>query len=204
MKKIISILAIFALCAGIIQVPDAESKTKLSVTPSMNLNVGQSQIIKVKGSNIQSKKYKTTNKKIATVSSKGRVQAKNAGKCKIIVTIKYKETKKTKKYIIRKFFCRVTVRKVSGTTLKMFRSEELLREHYEKHGREMGFASPREYLAGANAVIRNSNVLHKKEKEDGDDVYYVEETNDFVIVSTDGYIRTYFRPEDGIAYYNRQ
>ena len=86
----------------------------------------------------------------------------------------------------------------------LFRSDELLEEHYEKHGREMGFASPEEYLAGANAVIRHSDVLHKIEKEDGDDVYYLEVTNDFVIVSTDGYIRTYFRPEDGIAYYNRQ
>ena len=28
--------------------------------------------------------------------------------------------------------------------------------------------------------------------------------DEFVIVSTDGYIRTYFKPEDGIAYYNRQ
>ena len=46
--------------------------------------------------------------------------------------------------------------------------------------------------------------IHKKEKEDGDDVYYLENTNEFVIVSTDGYIRTYFEPEDGIRYYERQ
>ena len=72
----------------------------------------------------------------------------------------------------------------------LFRSDELLEEHFEKHGRGMGFASSEEYLAGA--------------KEDGDDVYYVQSTNDFVVVSTDGFIRTYFRPEDGIAYYNRQ
>ena len=60
------------------------------------------------------------------------------------------------------------------------------------------------YLAGANKVVSSSNVLHKTEAEDGDDVYYLEETNEFVIVSTDGYIRTYFKPEDGIDYYNRQ
>lgn len=86
----------------------------------------------------------------------------------------------------------------------MFRSEELWKEHYEKHGKEMGFESAEEYLAGANAAIQNPNALHKREKEDGDDVYYVQSTNDFVIVSTDGYIRTYFRPDDGIQYYNRQ
>lgn len=86
----------------------------------------------------------------------------------------------------------------------LFRSEELLYEHYEKHGREMGFASAEEYLAGANATINNSTALHKTEKEDGDDVYYVESTNDFVVVSQDGYIRTYFRPEEGKEYYERQ
>ena len=43
-----------------------------------------------------------------------------------------------------------------------------------------------------------------KEKEDGDDVYYIQDTNEFVVVSTDGYIRTYFNPDDGIDYYNRQ
>lgn len=86
----------------------------------------------------------------------------------------------------------------------LFRSEELMEEHYEKHGREMGYDSAEEYLAGANAAIYNSAALHKNEKEDGDDVYYVESTNDFVVVSTDGYIRTYFRPEDGLNYFNRQ
>lgn len=85
-----------------------------------------------------------------------------------------------------------------------FRREEQLEEHYEKHGIEMGYASKDDYLAGANAVIANPDALHKLEAEDGDDVYYLEETNEFVIVSTDGYIRTYFWPQDGIAYYNRQ
>lgn len=85
-----------------------------------------------------------------------------------------------------------------------FRREEQLEDHYEKHGIEMGYTSKEDYLAGANAVIANPNALHKLEEEDGDDVYYLEETNEFVIVSTDGYIRTYFWPQDGIAYYNRQ
>ena len=85
-----------------------------------------------------------------------------------------------------------------------FRNEKLLQEHYEKHGIEMGFASAQEYEAAANAVIANQDALHKLEAEDGDDVYYLEETNEFVIVSTDGYIRTYFYPNSGIDYYNRQ
>lgn len=85
-----------------------------------------------------------------------------------------------------------------------FRYDNQLDSHYEKHGIDMGFASAEEYLEAANAVINNPKALHKIEAEDGDDVYYVEETNEFVVVSTDGYIRTYFLPDDGLDYYNRQ
>ena len=83
----------------------------------------------------------------------------------------------------------------SAKSTLTFRSDSLREEHFEKHGIEMGFAS---------AVVSDSRALHKLEKEDGDDVYYVEETNEFVIVSTDGYIRTYFYPRDGIEYFERQ
>lgn len=85
-----------------------------------------------------------------------------------------------------------------------FRNQKLLNQHYDKHGKEMGFASASDYEAAASAVVNNPSALHKIEAEDGDDVYYVEATNEFVIVSTDGYIRTYFLPSGGIDYYNRQ
>ncbi|MCM1264204.1 MAG: zinc-ribbon domain containing protein [Butyrivibrio sp.] len=90
------------------------------------------------------------------------------------------------------------------STQYSFRNTGLLEEHYQKHGVEMGFSSSAEYQMAANAVVNNENSLHKLEAEDGDDVYYLVETNDFVIVSTDGYIRTYFRPDGGINYYNKQ
>ncbi len=85
-----------------------------------------------------------------------------------------------------------------------FRSKKLLNDHYEKHGREMGFASAKEYEAAACAVVNDPRALHKTEKEDGDDVYYIEETNEFVVVSVDGYIRTYFLPGSGKKYYDKQ
>jgi hypothetical protein len=85
-----------------------------------------------------------------------------------------------------------------------FRNSRLLNEHYEKHGIEMGFASAAEYEAAASAVINNPAALSKTEKEDGDYVYYLEATNEFVILSTEGYIRTYFLPSAGKAYYDRQ
>lgn len=85
-----------------------------------------------------------------------------------------------------------------------FRNRSLLEQHYEKHGKDMGFKSAEEYEKAAAAVPNDPAVLHKTEKEDGDDVYYIESTNEFVVISTDGYIRTYFNPDRGIDYYNKQ
>ena len=85
-----------------------------------------------------------------------------------------------------------------------FSRESYLEQHFDKHGNEFDYATKEEYLEGANRVIQSPDALHKIEAEDGDDIYYLEETNEFVVVSTDGYIRTYFRPSAGINYYNRQ
>ncbi|MBQ8189399.1 MAG: hypothetical protein IJZ44_06440 [Lachnospiraceae bacterium] len=85
-----------------------------------------------------------------------------------------------------------------------FRNEEYLEQHYDKHGVDMGYDSAEEYLAAANQVVADKDTLHAIEEEDGDDVYYLENTNEFVVISTDGYIRTYFCPDDGIDYFYRQ
>lgn len=96
------------------------------------------------------------------------------------------------------------IRDAQGTTTVRFRNTRLRQEHYEKHGIEMGFPSPEAYEQAAAAVVQNKDALHKLEEEDGDDVYYLESTNEFVIVSTDGYIRTYFYPSNGKDYFDRQ
>ena len=85
-----------------------------------------------------------------------------------------------------------------------FRNKVLLNDHYDKHGKEMGFKSAKEYEAAASAVINNPACLYKTEKEDGDHVFFLEETGDFVVLSLDGYIRTYFRPSSGKKYFDRQ
>ena len=86
----------------------------------------------------------------------------------------------------------------------VFRNSKLLNDHYKKHGEEMGFASAEEYEKAASDVVNSPDALHKKEKDDNDDVYYIEDTNEFVVVSSDGYLRTYFNPDKGKAYYDRQ
>lgn len=85
-----------------------------------------------------------------------------------------------------------------------FRNNTLWKEHFEKHGEEFPYETKEEYLQGANIMLENPNKLHKLEKEDGDDVYYLEETNEFIIVSKDGYLRTYFKPSKGKKYFDKQ
>ena len=55
----------------------------------------------------------------------------------------------------------------------------------------------------ANDLIHLESALTKFE-EDGDILYYGEEANEFLVLSSDGYIRTFFRPSAGIDYYYRQ
>lgn len=85
-----------------------------------------------------------------------------------------------------------------------FRTKKLRDSHFEKHGIEMGFETPEEYIEAANRVICNPNALHKLEAEDNDHVYFIEETNEFVVLSQDGYLRTYYIANGGIDYFNRQ
>ncbi len=92
---------------------------------------------------------------------------------------------------------------VSNTVYYEFRSESKFQGHYEKHGIEMGFSSPGEYLDAANALINNPEALHKYEEEDGDEVFFLESTNEIAFVSRDGYIRTYFIC-NGKDYFDRQ
>lgn len=83
-----------------------------------------------------------------------------------------------------------------------FRNKDRLNDHFIKHGSEVGAESAAQYEKMASDVINNPNALYKTEKEDGDGVYYIRATGEFVVLSTDGYIRTYYIA--GYDYFNRQ
>lgn len=86
-----------------------------------------------------------------------------------------------------------------------FRSEKQYVDHFKKHGHEFGDITIEEYLQMANDLINSdSDTLHTKISKDGDYVFYDEATNEFLVLSDDGYIRTFFKPNAGIDYYNRQ
>ncbi len=86
-----------------------------------------------------------------------------------------------------------------------FRNDKLLDVHYDKHKDEFGDITKDEYLEGANNLLNElSETVITKTEEDGDTIYYDTKTNEFLVLSNDGYIRTYFIPEDGIDYFNRK
>ena len=90
----------------------------------------------------------------------------------------------------------------ADTELLEFRSYEKLMDHCAKHGDEVGCDSPEAYVAAANEVIHDPQVLHRIQKEDGDDAYFLPRTGEFVVVSSKGYLRTYFITDQD--YFERQ
>ena len=108
-QKMYAVLLTFVMLCGCLIIPtpatvEAAGNTKLKVTSAKTVVVGKT--VKIK-TNVKAK-FKSSNKKIATVSSKGVVKGKKAGKVKITVTSK--SNKKQKKVI------KITVKKKQNTT----------------------------------------------------------------------------------------
>lgn len=110
-QRIFAILLALAITlSGRVSLSLAASTPK--ATKALTITVGKKKSIQVKGPNILSKAFKSSNTKIATVNKKGIVTAKKAGNCKITVTIKYRKTKKAKKSVKKVLTTKVTVKKV--------------------------------------------------------------------------------------------
>ncbi len=101
-RKIITIAMAMVLCLSLVFSTGAATKLKLNRT-KIDLVKGSTFKLKVKGKKIKKKKFKSTNKKVATVSKKGVVTAVNVGTCKIKVVVKLKNKK------VKKLTCKVRV-----------------------------------------------------------------------------------------------
>ena len=87
-----------------------------------------------------------------------------------------------------------------------FRSNERLEEHFQKHGREFAAASARDYLRLAQALRdrpAGGDVLERV-REDGVVSRFDRRSGAFIAFGADGVIRTFFRPNDGERYFERQ
>jgi len=79
-------------------------------------------------------------------------------------------------------------------------------DHYRKHGRGVGSISKEQYLLKAQELrdrpARGDILEHVR--RDGVITRFDRESGDFIAFNADGVIRTYFRPNDGEAYFRRQ
>lgn len=92
-----------------------------------------------------------------------------------------------------------------------FASDKLREVHYKKHVVNQqefpgfGYSSAEAYEHGAQHFIeraRQEGVYYQRRT--GDTVYYLQETNELAVTSTQNLIRTYFQPEEGVHYFIRQ
>ncbi|WP_242850149.1 hypothetical protein [Clostridium polynesiense] len=96
-----------------------------------------------------------------------------------------------------------------GTGKPVFKSEDLLDSHYQKHvvdQGEFGNNTKDQYLKGAQDLVTSKpgGDILTKTRTNGDTIFYNKATNEFAVTDKSGSIKTYFKPTDGIDYYNGQ
>lgn len=97
----------------------------------------------------------------------------------------------------------LTVAAIDAIINITFESPELLTRHYEKHQGEFGDITETEYLNRANQLYREalSDDVEQIMRSDESISKYKFSTNEFLVVTKDGKIRTYFKPEKGSDYW---
>ena len=100
-------------------------------------------------------------------------------------------------------------RTISHTNFEWARdfNKKSLDKHYNEHGKDMGFANKESYKQHA---IKFANTIDKKncisfiDSKSGSTYKYNKSTNEFAIITKDGYVVTYFNPKEGYDYYKKQ
>ena len=87
-----------------------------------------------------------------------------------------------------------------------FASQQKLVDHYRKHGPEFGAITMEQYLRKAQALRdrQGGETILEDVRPDGVVTRFDRASGDFIAFNENGVIRTYFRPDDGEAYYRRQ
>jgi pyocin large subunit-like protein len=86
-----------------------------------------------------------------------------------------------------------------------FRTDDLLKDHYEKYGAEFGHITRGQYLHLAQQLrdSRPSKYIHESRRPDGR-IRFDARHGYFGAYDADGTIRTFFIPPDGIHYFERE
>jgi pyocin large subunit-like protein len=99
-----------------------------------------------------------------------------------------------------------TARQAEARPSVGFRTPRALAEHFDKHGAEFRAATPRQYLALAQALRdrpAGGGVLELV-RDDGVITRFDRASGAFIAFERDGVIRTFFIPNDGERYFQRQ
>ena len=85
-------------------------------------------------------------------------------------------------------------------------NKSTLANHYNKHGKSMGFQDKYSYEAHAvrfaNTIDRKNCISFKDSK--GSTYKYNVKTNELAIITKKGIVITYFKPKEGKKYYDSQ
>ncbi len=84
--------------------------------------------------------------------------------------------------------------------------ERNARQHWEKHGSEFPeFANVKEYVEGVHAfLLQPPPGTLTKHRDNGDTLYFNPSSGIFAVQASNSAPRTFFRPDNGMAYWNRQ
>ncbi|MCY2960073.1 MAG: hypothetical protein NTY35_07895 [Planctomycetota bacterium] len=87
-----------------------------------------------------------------------------------------------------------------------FTSKRALEEHYEKHGSEFGSITQAQYLRLAQELRDAAKAANVREatRSDGVITRFDTRSGAFVAFHEDKSIRTFFKPNDGLRYFERQ
>ena len=91
-----------------------------------------------------------------------------------------------------------------STFAQYWTSEYSLFHHFDEHGAEMGYDEDEiiEYARDAIKFARSSERGIKAFRATNDSIYkYNPKTNEFIIITKDGKIVTYYYPSNGIHYF---
>ena len=85
-------------------------------------------------------------------------------------------------------------------------SQENADRAFARHGADFGAKDVGAYVDSAHAFLRDppSDVLTLTRARNGDKLYYAPKANIFAVAREDGAPRTYFKPEEGMAYWREQ
>lgn len=95
---------------------------------------------------------------------------------------------------------------IEDKNARQYASTELLKKHYDKHLSEFGNISVDEYLKMANTIADTppSDDVVQLIRSDGSISKYRFSTNEFVVITSDNKIRTYFKPRNKGDYWDEE